>query len=156
MALRKLIISLAICLGAGGIGAAFTMQSVDTWYAMLRKPFFTPPNWIFAPVWTILYILMGISLCMLWHKRQRLGEHTALYLLFGTQLVLNIGWSFAFFGMRSILGGLFVIISLWLAIIATIHAFLHKSKMAGWLLIPYLVWVSYAGLLNFGLWWLNK
>lgn len=156
MALRKLIISMAICLGAGGIGAIFTLQSVDTWYAMLKKPVFTPPDWIFAPVWLVLYILMAISVYILWYKRQTPGQYAAAYVLFGTQLVLNIGWSYVFFGMHSIIGGLFLTILLWLALSATIYEFLHYSQIAGWLLIPYLVWVSYAGLLNFGLWWMNR
>ncbi|MCE5287554.1 MAG: tryptophan-rich sensory protein [Pelosinus sp.] len=156
MDIRKLIISLALCLGAGGIGAIFTMQSVDTWYGVLKKPFFTPPNWIFGPVWTVLYILMGLSIYIVWRKRRSVRQNTAAYLLFGTQLALNVGWSFIFFGMRSMLGGLFAILALWLAIIATIHEFLCRSQVAGWLLIPYLVWVSYACLLNLSIWWLNR
>jgi tryptophan-rich sensory protein len=153
---RKLLISLTICLAAGGIGAAFAMQSVDSWYALLKKPFFTPPSWVFGPVWTVLYVLMGLAVYIIWRKRQRGGQNTAAYLLFGTQLALNIGWSFVFFGLRSIVGGLFTIFALWLSIILTIHEFLHKSQLAGWFLIPYLVWVSYACILNFSLWWLNK
>jgi tryptophan-rich sensory protein len=154
MDVRKLAISLALCFGAGGIGAIFTLESLNTWYAMLKKPFFTPPNWLFGPVWAVLYLLMGLSLYSVWHKRLR--QDAAPYLLFGTQLALNAIWPWVFFGLRSLLGGLFAILVLWLSIVATIHEFLHRSKVAGWLLIPYLVWVSYACLLNFGLWWLNK
>ena len=154
--MRKLLISLALCLGAGGVGAAFTMQSVDTWYTMLKKPFFTPPNWVFTAVWSVLYILMGFSLAVVWQKRRRAGGHTLSFILFGIQLALNITWSIVFFGYCSLSGGLFIMVFLWLALVATIHEFLYQSQAAGLLLIPYLVWVSYASFINWSIWLLNK
>lgn len=154
--MRKMIISQAVCLGAGLIGAVFSMQSLGTWYDMLKKPLYTPPNWVFAPVWTVLYVLMGLALYLIWHKRQGYGQKTVAYLLFAAQLTLNVGWTFIFFVEHALWGGLFVILGLWLSIVATIHEFLKISQVAGWLLLPYLIWVSYAALLNLGLCWFNK
>ncbi|HUV80126.1 MAG TPA: TspO/MBR family protein [Candidatus Bathyarchaeia archaeon] len=151
----KLIASIFVCQLAGMIGAVATSASIQTWYVTLNKPFFTPPNWLFAPVWLTLYTLMGISLFLVW----RLGVHDRhvqiALAIFGIQLLLNAFWSIAFFGLRSPLAGLSVILILWIAIAATIVKFLPLSKPAGLLLIPYILWVSIAAALNVAIVLLN-
>jgi len=151
----KLIVSIFVCQLAGMIGAVATSASIQTWYVTLNKPFFTPPNWLFAPVWLTLYTLMGISLFLLWRQ----GVHDRLVqialAIFGIQLLLNAFWSIAFFGLRSPLAGLSVILILWIAIAATILKFLPLSKPAGLLLIPYILWVSIAAALNLAIVLLN-
>jgi len=151
----KLIVSIFVCQLAGMIGAVATSASIQTWYVTLNKPFFTPPNWLFAPVWLTLYTLMGISLFLLWRQ----GVHDRLVqialAIFGIQLLLNAFWSIAFFGLRSPLAGLSVILILWIAIAATIVKFLPLSKPAGLLLIPYILWVSIAAALNVAIVLLN-
>jgi len=154
--IRKLLVSLTVCLGASGIGALFTSQSVDGWYGMLQKPIFTPPNWVFGPVWTTLYIMMGVALYIVWDKHYPGKQKTLAYFLFAVQLLINIGWSAVFFGLHSISGAMFIIIGLWAAIAATIQKFREISTIAAWLLLPYLLWVSFAGLLNYAFWHLNK
>jgi len=151
---KKLLVSLAICFAAEGAGGLFTAQSVGTWYLTLQKPAFTPPGWLFGPVWTLLYLLMGLSLYLIWNARDTGAKKPAI-VLFTVQLILNISWSLAFFGMQSIIGGLMIIVSLWLAIGLTIYRFLRISRLAAGLLIPYLVWVSFATILNHALWRLN-
>ena len=155
MKLQKLIASILICQLAGLIGSIFTFESIPTWYASLEKPFFTPPGWLFGPVWITLYTLMGISLYLVWQKgfRKR-GNKIALY-VFAAQLALNAMWSVAFFGLRSTFYGLVTIVPLWIAIAATIILFYKISKKAGWLLVPYILWVSIATALNFYIWQLN-
>ncbi len=150
-----LIITVAICLAAGVIGSFFTTPHIPTWYADLNKPWFTPPSWVFGPVWTILYILMGISLFLVlredWERRDvQIG--TAV---FGIQLVLNILWSYLFFGLRSPLYGLIGIVALWIAILATIVWFFRISRPAAILLVPYIAWVSIATALNYSIYVLN-
>jgi benzodiazapine receptor len=151
----KLIVSIVVCQLAGMIGALATSASIQTWYVTLNKPFFTPPNWLFAPVWLTLYTLMGISLFLVW----RLGvqdPHAQIALaLFGIQLLLNAFWSIAFFGLRSPLAGLSIILALWIAIAATIVKFLPLSKPAGLLLLPYILWVTIAAALNVAIVLLN-
>ena len=156
MDLKKLLFSLVLCLGAGGIGYYFTMPSIGTWYALLQKPVFTPPNWIFGPVWTLLYIMMGIALYCVWKKRDpKYKSKVAAYSWFYMQLILNVMWSAVFFGLHSIFGGLLIIVGLWLAIAVTILKFKEQVYSTAWLLVPYLLWVSYACLLNYSLWRLN-
>jgi len=151
----ELIGSIVIAQLAGQIGAIATSASVQTWYITLNKPIFTPPNWLFAPVWITLYTLMGLSLFLIWRLGlQTRGVNLALA-LFGVQLLLNTLWSIAFFGLRSPLAGLVVIIPLWIAIAATIALFLPLSRPAGMLLIPYLLWVSLAAALNAAILLLN-
>jgi len=154
LSIKKLFYSFIACIGSGTIGALFTAQSIDNWFKFLNKPFFSPPNWVFGPVWTILYIMMGISLYIVWTTNRHVSKLT--YAFFGTQLALNTVWSAVFFGLRSISGGLMIIIGLWLAIAATIRKFHQVSKLASWLLAPYLVWVSFAIVLNYSLYRLNK
>lgn len=153
----KLIFSILICEGAGIIGAVFTTPSIPIWYATLNKPFFSPPNWIFGPVWTTLYFLMGVSLYLVWVKKDA-GKSlkSKAYQMFFAQLILNILWSIAFFGMKSPIVGLIVIIILWVLIIETIRRLAKVDKTASFLLYPYLVWVTFATVLNFSLWVLNQ
>ena len=148
MNLRKLLISLGACLTAGGLGGLFTAQSVDSWYSTLNKPLISPPNWVFGPVWTFLYALMGIALYIVW-RNQKTENNKLPFIFFASQLILNVAWSAVFFGFHSISGGIFVIVALWIAIAATIQQFHKRSKLAAWLLIPYLLWVSFAGVLNY-------
>lgn len=148
----KLIISILICHSAGFIGLVFTSSAIPTWYDSLKKPFFSPPNWIFGPVWTILYTLMGISAYLVW--RQGINDphvKTAL-IIFGVQLFLNAIWSPIFFGFKAIHVALIVIAIMWIAILLTILAFFKISTVAAILLIPYILWVSFATILNFSLW----
>jgi len=150
----KLVASVILCQIAGFLGSLFTTSAIPTWYAALKKPFFTPPNWIFSPVWISLFILMGISLFFVW-RRQGHPQFKKALIFFFVQLILNVLWSLAFFGLRLPLLGFMDIILLWIAILLTIQNFLKVSKFAGVLLIPYLLWVSFATLLNLSLWILN-
>jgi benzodiazapine receptor len=151
----KLIVSLIICQLAGFVGSLFTTPSIPTWYASLAKPSFTPPNWVFSPVWISLFVLMGISLFLLWEKTLHYpGVRTALF-WFAVQLGLNILWSILFFGLKSPFFALIEIIVLWIAIFLTILKSLRVSKLAGVLLIPYLIWVGFAAGLNYSIWSLN-
>jgi tryptophan-rich sensory protein len=152
--LLKLVVSILLCQFAGFLGSLFTTPAIPTWYATLKKPFFTLPNWIFGPVWISLFILMGISLFFVWRRQDHQPFKPALIFFF-VQLILNILWSAAFFGLKSPLLGLMDIVLLWMAILLTILNFFKVSKFAGVLLIPYLLWVSFATLLNFSLWILN-
>ena len=147
----KLLFSIATCLMCGFVGSLFTKSSIKTWYAHLRKPFFNPPPWIFGPVWSILYVLMGIAAFIVWQGGlERDGVRTALF-VFLVQLLLNAIWSPIFFGMKSPIAGFIVIVFLWLAICITIILFYHVSQIASFLLIPYLLWVSFALVLNFAI-----
>lgn len=150
-----LLFSLLICLSAGLVGSVFTYQAIPTWYVTLTKPSFNPPNWVFGPVWTMLYVMMGISLSIVWKKRSKKPEKRSGLLYFSLQLILNALWSIVFFGMHSPLAALFVIVGLWAFIFSTIRNFLVISKIAGWLLIPYLLWVGFATLLNLSIVILN-
>jgi benzodiazapine receptor len=151
----KLVVSIIICQLAGVIGSIFTTTAIPVWYSTLIKPSFTPLNWIFAPVWTGLYLLMGISAFLVWRKGldNRLVNSTLR--LFIIQLILNTFWSILFFGLRSPLLGLVEIILLLVAILLTILSFFRVSKIAGFLLVPYILWVSFAAILNFSIWRLN-
>jgi tryptophan-rich sensory protein len=152
----KLIISILLCQIAGVIGGFFTASSVNTWYAALTKPTFNPPNWLFSPVWITLYVLMGIALFLVWRNGfQTKGVRIALY-LFAAQLLLNTLWSILFFGLKMPLLAFIGILILWGFIVLTLVKFKKISKLAGYLFIPYLVWVSFAAVLNFFLWYLNR
>jgi len=144
----KLVISILICQCAGIIGSFFTRRSIPEWYVVINKPVFNPPNWIFAPVWTSLFTLMGIAAFLVWRKGMRTPGVKRALNIFLLQLGLNSLWSIVFFGSRSIVGGLAVIVLLWLAIFWTIKEFLVISKPAAVLLIPYIAWVSFAFILN--------
>ncbi|MFA6329845.1 MAG: TspO/MBR family protein [Candidatus Micrarchaeia archaeon] len=147
--------SIAVALAAGLIGSFFTIPSIPTWYAQLAKPSFTPPSWVFGPAWTLLYVLMGIAFFLAWRKDFKgAGRNTAIGTYF-LQLALNVLWSIVFFGWHSPLAGLAVIALLWVSIAATTAVFWRISKAAAWLLLPYLLWVSFASLLNYSVWTLN-
>lgn len=149
-----LIVCLAACFAAAGLGAAFTGPAVRTWYQEIRKPGFTPPDWLFGPVWTALYAMMAVAAWLVWRKAGA-PARTAGLALFGVQLALNAAWSPIFFGLRSF-GGAFVdIVALWLAIAASVVAFWRTSVASGVLLLPYLAWVSFAAVLNLAIWRLN-
>jgi len=149
----KLLVSLALPQIAGLLGAFFTITSVQSWYLTINRPSWNPPNWLFGPVWTGLYLLMGISCYLIWKSNHPLKK-ILLTLYFG-QLFLNAIWSPAFFGLESPILGLVVIIPLWMMILLCIIQFKKVSKWASGLMIPYLLWVSFATALNFAIWQLN-
>ena len=151
----KLLIAIIICNLAGAIGSIFTFSSVSTWYTTLIKPEFNPPNWVFGPVWTTLYILMGISLYLIWKKYEEGKNANPALTIFSIQLILNALWSILFFGLQSPLYGLIGIIPLWIAIALMIVKFYPLSRNAALLQIPYLLWVSFATILNASIWMLN-
>jgi len=152
----KLAVSIFVCLFAGFIGSAATTPSIPTWYAGLHKPLFNPPNWIFAPVWTTLYILMGISAYLVWEGVAEKKEIRRALLTFALQLVLNYSWSVIFFGWHSPFYAFIDIIVLWASILATIICFYGISRPASYLMIPYILWVSFAAVLNFYIFLLNR
>ncbi len=152
--ISKFILSLLSCFGTGAIGGVLTQSSLSTWYAQLVKPELSPPNWVFAPVWNVLYFLMAIALYRLLISERRQGRRLALA-MFVVQLLLNIAWSAVFFGLHSPGGGLVVIAFLVLAIGATMLWGRRVSKVAAVLLAPYLGWVCFAAYLNYQFWRLN-
>ena len=152
----KLITALVACQGAGVIGAIFTTPAIPSWYASLKKPTFTPPNSVFGPVWVTLYLLMGVAVFLVWREGLSQESVTAAFIVFWVQLVLNILWSVVFFGLKSLLGGMVVILLLWVAILVSIIMFFGVSPIAGGLLIPYIIWVSIAANLNAQVWILNR
>jgi translocator protein len=145
------------CLAVGYFSSLVTRDNIPTWYATLKKPFFNPPNWVFAPVWTILYIMMGIAAGRIWNKvdtdQQNVKKGMYFFII---QLVLNALWSYLFFGMHNLFLALVEILLLWLLIYETIIQFKKVDKLASKLLIPYLVWVSYATILTASIWYLNR
>lgn len=143
--------SLAVAFLAAAVGGAFTAPAIAGWYPELAKPWFTPPSWLFGPAWTVLYTMMGVSLFLV----VRETRERRVLLPFAVQLVLNAGWSIAFFGLRSPAAGLAVIVLLIAAIAWTIRAFDRVSRRAALLLVPYLLWVLYATALNAGIYLLN-
>lgn len=151
----KILVAVMVCLFIGFLSGFATQSSITDWYPTLNKPSFNPPNWIFAPVWTLLYILMGIAAGWVWGKGfHHLWVKTALY-HFGFQLLFNASWSIVFFGFKNPLAALFIIVILLVLILLTIKWFRVVSKKAALLLIPYLLWVLFATFLNFKIWQLN-
>lgn len=150
----KLIFYIAICEGIGILGSFFTISQITSWYATLNKPVFSPPNFVFAPVWTILYFLMGLSLYLVLEKKLKKEENKIIF-FFALQLVFNFLWSFIFFGIHSPAIAFVDIALLWGSIILLIYEFWRFSKTASLLLIPYLAWVSFASLLNLSIIILN-
>ncbi len=151
----RLAAAVIVCNLAGFAGSFFTMPSIPTWYASINKPFFTPPNWVFAPAWTTLFVLMGIGLYMVWDKTNFSGKGRFALYVFGFQLFLNIMWSALFFGLQSPMYAFFEIIALWIAILFTIMKFREIDRKAGYVLVPYMAWVTFAALLNLSVWLLN-
>jgi len=151
----KLTITILLSLSAGFIGSFFTASSVRNWYTTIEKPALNPPSWVFGPVWTILFILMGVAAYLVWKEGlEKKRVKVALGIFLG-QLVLNTLWSILFFGLQNPGTALIEIIILWLAIVVTMVAFYRVSKLAAWLLVPYILWVSFASYLNYMIWVLN-
>ncbi|MFA6459292.1 MAG: TspO/MBR family protein [Candidatus Paceibacterota bacterium] len=151
----KLIVSIVISELAGILGSIFTVSAIPTWYASLTKPALNPPSWIFGPVWTTLYALMGIAAFLVWKKGWDRKDVRKALAVFGLQLVLNAVWSTIFFGLHSPLWALIDIALMWLAIVWTMILFYKISKPAMYLLVPYILWVSFASYLNYSIWMLN-
>lgn len=152
--LFKLIVSLAIPFGAAVIGSSASVQNIPTWYAALEKPVLNPPNIIFGPVWTVLYVLIGLSLYLFWTAAGK-GKRSG-YVAFGVQMVLNALWSVVFFGLQLPLFGVFVIALLDIMVIVTIVLFYERSRRAAYLLVPYLLWILFATYLTVSIWLLNS
>ena len=150
----KLIISILLPLSVGAVAGMFTSQAVPTWYASLNRPFFSPPNWVFGPVWTSLYILLGISFFLIWKEEASKVRDLAIK-VFSIQMLLNFAWSFIFFYFNLIGVALIEIILLWTSIVAMIYLFYKIKPLAAYLNIPYLLWVSFATILNAGYYFLN-
>lgn len=138
----------------GLIGSVFTAEAIPSWYRLLEKPAWNPPDWLFAPVWTTLYLLMGTAWVIV-RRHARAGSREFADAVFSVQLALNLLWTVVFFGMRDIDGGLVTIVLLWLGIVATVVHFASVRRAAGALLVPYLAWVTIASLLNYEIWKLN-
>lgn len=151
----KLLVSMLLPLAAGAVAGMFTSQSIPEWYATLNRPSFNPPNWIFGPVWTTLYILMGISLFLIW-KQDASKDRNLAILSFLLQLVLNFAWSFIFFYFRMIGLALVEIILLWISIAVMLVLFFRIRPIAAYLNLPYLLWVTFATVLNSGYYFLNR
>jgi len=147
-------VALAASAVAQGLGAWMTSWTLTTWYPTLIKPTWTPPGWVFGPVWTGLYLLMAVAAWLVWKERASRPVGTALT-LYGLQLVLNVAWTGLFFGLRDTGAGLIGIVALWLAAATTLVAFSLVRPLAGWLLGPYLAWLSYAAALTWAIWRLN-
>lgn len=146
--LKKLLISVIVCEGVGLLGSVVTFPSIPSWYVTLQKPLFTPPSWLFGPVWSTLFVLMGVSLYLVWKKGLKSKQSVRSVKIFGLQLVLNFLWSLLFFGFHSPVLALFDILILWFAILWTILTFAKLDKLSSILLWPYLAWVSFASVLN--------
>ena len=148
----KLMVSVGACLIVGFVAGIWTSSSISSWYSTLNKPSFNPPNWLFGPVWTVLYILMGIALYLVWNNH---GSKIAV-MFFVIQLVLNFLWSFLFFSLKNSLIAFIEILVLLMMIVTTTIEFYPISAAAAYLMIPYILWVSFASVLNFSIYWLNK
>jgi benzodiazapine receptor len=151
-----LIASLIIPQAAGALGAIATAPAISGWYRLLNKPAFNPPAWVFGPAWTVLYLLMGVALFLVWSKTPRTPTANLALIFFAVQLALNVAWSYIFFGLRAPFPALIEIIILWFAILVTVIYFFKVSKAAGALMVPYLLWVTFATVLNGAIWLLNK
>ncbi|HEX6462095.1 MAG TPA: TspO/MBR family protein [Candidatus Saccharimonadales bacterium] len=149
----KLIIMILLPPTVGALGSLITFNEISGWYAELTKPAFNPPSWLFGPVWTLLYILMGIAAFLVW---RRPGDHGLALSVFATQLTLNLAWSFIFFGAHLLLAAFVEILLLLAVIIWTIVVFARISRIAAWLLVPYLLWVSFATVLTASIYFLNN
>lgn len=153
----KIIICVAICLTVGYLSSIVTQSSIETWYPTIEKPSFNPPNWVFAPVWTLLFILMGIAAGLVWDKITTDKELVKKGLLFfGVQLTLNALWSYLFFGLNNILLASIEIVLLLLIIYETYLIFKKIDKKASYLLIPYMLWVGFATILTITIYFLNR
>ena len=152
----KILLCVILIELVGGAMALTMGDSLKEWYPALNKPPGTPPNWLFGPAWTLLYGLMGAAVALVWHRAEPSPAKRTALQWFVFQMVLNLVWTPVFFGFHQMLAALVIIVSLWVAILITIRAFRRVDALAGWLLVPYLIWVSYATYLNAGNWWLNR
>lgn len=152
--LVALVLLVGLCLGIGVLGASVVQTSIGTWYVDLRKPTFTPPNQVFGPVWTVLYVLMAIAAWRVWRGAEWLTTRGPLT-LFALQLALNLGWSVVFFGLQRIGAAVATLVVLDVAVLVTMLSFRAIDRTAGFLMMPYLAWVLFATVLNIALWWLN-
>lgn len=153
----KILVCIASCLAVGYISGQATQSSVLSWLPTLKAPAFNPPSWVFAPVWSLLYTMMGIAAGLVWHRMEKHSEEVKIALVyFGVQLVLNGLWSVLFFGLQNPFLALVEIVLLWLMIYETYAKFRKIDKVAGYMLVPYQLWVTFATLLNAGFWWLNR
>ena len=151
----KLIASILVVFLAGAVGTIYTLKEITTWYVSLIKPSWTPPNWAFGPIWSTLYVLMGISLFLIWREGLERKDVKIAILVFAIQLLINVVWSITFFATHNIFGGLVMVIILWISILINILVFYRISKPAAIILIPYLIWVTIAGYLNYTVFLLN-
>ncbi len=149
-----LLVFVVVCLAAGRLGAAITEPALESWYRGLAKPTWTPPDIVFPVAWSLLFLAMGIAAWLVWKSAERGELRLPLTLFFG-QLVINVLWSFSFFGQRNPFLGMVTLAALFLAVILTTVAFSRISRVAGWLFLPYLLWLGYAGALNFAIWRMN-
>ena len=152
----KLVIALAISQLVAASGAYFTVTGTGSWYQTLDKPSWNPPSWVFGPVWTTLYVLMGIAMFLVWRSDVSDKLKRKAIILWSVQLFFNFLWSFLFFGQQQIFGALLEILVLWFFILLTISAFARVNKLAAWLLVPYISWVSFATILTYTIWDLNR
>ena len=152
----KLIISILIPVAVGAVSGFFTSSEIPGWYQTINKPTWNPPSWLFGPVWTTLYVMMGVALFLIWKSDASQSVKKTAIILFATQLVLNFFWSFIFFNQHQIGWAVVEIITMWIFILLTIFAFAPINKIAAWLLVPYISWVSFATILNYTIWQLNK
>ena len=153
----KILICVASCLAIGFLSGQVTKDAIITWYQTIIKPSFNPPNWVFAPVWSLLFTFMGIAAGLVWNKIESNKEVVKKALIFFVvQLALNSLWSYLFFGLQNPLLALIEIVLLWLMIYETYNQFVKIDKIAAYLFIPYLAWVGFAMILNANIWWLNK
>lgn len=152
----KIVLVVLVCVSLGLLSGLITKDSINTWFPTLEKPIFNPPNWLFAPVWTLLYIMMGIAAGLVWTGNSDEKSMKKALGFFAIQFALNMLWSYLFFGLRNPLLALVEIVLLWLMIWETYTQFRKIDKIAGILLIPYLAWVSFASILNASIWWLNR
>ena len=155
--ISRIAIGVIICLAVGYLSGMVTRTSITTWYPTLVKPSFNPPNWIFAPVWTSLYVMMGIAAGLIWNQIPSQKEAVTKALqFFAIQLVLNALWSYLFFGMYNLMLATIEVVLLWLMIFETYSQFAKINKTASYLMLPYLAWVSFASVLTASIWWLNR
>lgn len=155
--ISRIVIVVIICLAVGYLSGMVTRASITTWYPTLVKPSFNPPNWIFAPVWTSLYVMMGVAAGLIWNQitTQKVAVTKALQ-IFAIQLILNALWSYLFFGLHNLMLATIEVVLLWLMIFETYSQFAKINKTASYLMLPYLAWVSFASVLTASIWWLNR
>ncbi|MCB1225659.1 MAG: tryptophan-rich sensory protein [Verrucomicrobiales bacterium] len=152
---QKIVLCVILIEVLGSLGAVITTSQIPGWYVNLSRPPGVPPNWVFGPVWTVLYALMGTALARVWHRPAAAEMKRPAYRWFGLQMLLNVAWTPVFFGLHQLGVALVIIVAMWIAIWITLRKFYSIDSMAGWLLLPYLAWTTYATYLNARFFWLN-